>query len=340
MSPGAIEPIQVDPFAGINRIYVFDTNAYREGFFFRSRRGIHRRVQRIRTAEASKGIRPLASPIVIWEMIAHVAEPTSRGYRNCVEGITALVAHTRVQDVPNSPIALTAFPEALICSAFFNMRPPIPATNAESLNQLAYYVYLNAPKLNNADAQRGFRAWEAKMVKHENDWKNDVRALIAAFDPSLVKPLIGGTTDKDVRRRIAKYFQSQGFQDGWAGSEIDKYAALLAITVSPTDHTRYAADFKASFGAPFRMLVAHLLAFMDPDINLEREVRPWPNFIWDYQLSFLIGNGQSINGLPVYLVTGDKGIAKAALAAGVRIESLRSMNTSMNLAYHLNPAGG
>ncbi len=300
----------------MKRVVIYDTNAYRAYFFGKPLADVRKEAQAIRRAELGAGVFAIASPIVIWEMIAHLGDPTDTGFKNCTEGLTALAEHTRIPDAADGRICLTDFPEALVCRSFFHMAPANATANAQALSQLAVYVGQHAPDLNGAAELSNMKNFSSSMDTHENIWKANMAKLIKAFDPALAKAWAGGVRDKDVRKRLSDYFRSEGFKHSWAIAQLDDHARSLGLTLNSVDRERMAVDFKLHYETPFRMLVSLLITFQDPKVNLDRKKKPWANFIWDAALSFALGKLHSMESCPVHIITKDDDVIDAAKDAG------------------------
>src|SRR5260370_37431885 len=61
--------------AGMKRVIIFDTNAYRVLTAKTSLADCRAKAVRLRQAEQAMGVLVLASPTVIWELIAHLDDP-------------------------------------------------------------------------------------------------------------------------------------------------------------------------------------------------------------------------------------------------------------------------
>lgn len=300
----------------MKRVVIYDTNAYRGHFFGKSLADVRTESEAIREAELNRGVFAVASPVVIWEMISHLADTEDAGYNNCTEGLVALARHTRIPGASDGAICLTDFPAALVSRSFFQMTPPNSTANAQALSQLAVYVERNAPGLTGSAETANIQSFSKAMETEESIWKANMARMIKAFDPALAKAWLGGSTDKDVRRKLTKYFKSAEFRRAWANDQLNTHARGLGLTLVDADRERMAADFEEHYETPFRMLVTLLQTFQGPGVNLDRKKKPWANFIWDSALSFALGKHHSMESCPVHIITGDDDLVKAALAAG------------------------
>jgi hypothetical protein len=89
-----VVPIQPQSPPGTRQIVIFDTNAYRELTFGLSLNDARNKSFQLRQLEVNSGHFALANPVVIWELVAHLADPTDPAYANCLSGMVALAEHT------------------------------------------------------------------------------------------------------------------------------------------------------------------------------------------------------------------------------------------------------
>jgi len=70
------------------------------------------------------------------------------------------------------------------------------------------------------------------------------------------------------------------------------------------------------FAAPLHLISALLQKFPTArDLNLASKKRKWGNHVWDTAICYTIGRFHQLDGAAVLLVTGDRAIREAAVAA-------------------------
>jgi hypothetical protein len=314
--------------ATTKRIVIFDTNAYRQLTINLSLPDIVNLAAEIKSLESHADIFALANPIVIWELIAHLPSDTDPAYWHCMNALVMLAEHTWSLNGPSPGVCSCADPESTVSQTLFGNVPPIASLNLAELNTLAAYVNHNAPNLNSATELGRFRIFADALNAREKQWLDAMNQLLINCDPSVAQALVGGTSDKEVRKKLRNVFAGQDYFEGWSLAVVNHHAALVGWSGPQAQILAKAQLVRTVFAVPFLLMrtLAQKLPVPTP-LNLAKRV----NFLADYAICFSIGG--SINGVPVSLITGDGDITEAAQLAGYgnQVESLSTYRTSIGL---------
>jgi hypothetical protein len=310
------EPNQSATPPGTKQIVIFDTNAYRNFTIGLSLDDARAKALQLRQLEHGVGSFPLASPIVIWELIGHLGNISDPAYPYCLKALVALAEHTWSLHNTNDGICLFADPESTVCRELFHTVPSNAEQNVQNLSKLAAYVKQHAPNLKLPAAINNLQVFSAELAKRETEWLNDMQTVLNDCDPKLAKSWVGGKNDKEVRKKLRSFFGSQAFIDAWGAVTVTRHAEMVGAKLTPEELTEKAKVVQDVFPVPFHLMSALLQKFPTAKtINLNSSKKKWGNFMWDAAVCFSIGAFHELDGAPMFLVTSDRAIKDAATAA-------------------------
>ena len=119
-------------------VVVFDTNAYREAVGNTPAHRVGSRVQELLREEALYGIRALASPIVLSELLARLADPQHEDYERTKAALVA--AHIHCGGSSENLIRILVSSERQMCLTLFGLDPKDLARSHFIVQQLASRV--------------------------------------------------------------------------------------------------------------------------------------------------------------------------------------------------------
>ena len=309
----------VEPQAprGTKKIIIFDTNAYRNLTHNLPLADSRSKSLDLRRLEQRAGNFALASPIVIWELIAHLGDTNDPAYNRCLNALVTLAEHTWSPFDPNAGVCLFADAASTVCRELFHAVPPIATQNIQNLSKLAAYVKNHAPNLTLPAALTNLKVFSAELAKLEKQWLTDMQKILTDCDPQIAKPWVGGKDDKDVRRKLCAYFASQAFMDAWAAITVVRHANMLRVKLTSAELTEKTKVIRDVFPVPFHLMSALLQKFPTPQpVNLSSRKKKWANYLCDTAICFSIGGYHQVGSAAMFLVTADKAIKAAATTAG------------------------
>lgn len=301
---------------GINRFVVFDTNAYRNLTVGLTTNDSRRIARKLADAEFASGTKALVNPFVIWELVAHLADPCDPAYENCMNSVVALVEHTRMPADDSGGVCRIADGETEICRQLFDRNPPIAEQNSANLSRLASYVWREAPTLSDSNALTNFRAFATEMEKKETDWLNHIEDLLVAFrslDASFESP----EARKNEMKKRREHINGPAFLRQTAQGKALSCAKLFDLTLSEAELEATGDRMESIFPISLKLMQKTIAGWFDaPDMKLRSPKKKRGNFIWDTALCFGIGADHAIGDAEIVFVTDDEVICEGAIQAG------------------------
>jgi hypothetical protein len=297
------------------RIVIFDTNAYRELTFGESLAASQARAIETRQLGAQQRILALASPIVIWELAAHLADPADPAYQHCLNALVALGEHTRSShaQVPGIYMALDS---EWVCDALFEMTPPGADKNVALLGGLATHIRDHAPTLTDSAVLANLTAFSDAMAMREATWLGNIQKLLDWLHPSDATTPAEQHKEKIERKQRREALASKEFEDLWAMVAVAHYASLVNVTLGAQELVGRADFFREQFSVPFHLIMTLLRNLLGQDLNLFSAKRKRGNYLWDAGLCYLIPSTQTPGKPEIDIVSGDQAIVSAANASG------------------------
>jgi hypothetical protein len=303
--------------AGTKRIIIFDTNAYRVLTAKQTLADCRAIAGRLRQREEAAGIFVLASPVVIWELVAHLDDPKDPAREHCLNSLVVLGEHTVDRTKTNSGITIFADAESTVCRELFHLTPDDHTKLLENLGSLVLYFVKNAPSITDTTVISNIDLISKVVAAKEQDWLKQMGDVLKTCDPNASKAFFSGTTDQDVLKKVRGFFASESFMNAWALFIVVTHAAKVGYKLSSQDDVNAMVKaVRTIFPVPFHLMTTLLqkIATTQPP-NLASTKRKRWNFVWDSMLCFSIGPTHDIGGAPLVLVTGDGEIIDAAKAA-------------------------
>jgi hypothetical protein len=312
---------------GTKRIVIFDTNAYRYFAPSGTLPEACAKAVRLRQCEQAASVLVLASPTVVWELIAHLADPTDRYYNQCLKSLVMLGEHAVDPAKPTGGISLISDAESAVCRELFRLVPTVNEQGIRSLGSLVKHVGKYAPDLTDPKARENIQKIASHVYAFEKDWLNIMQPVLQHCDPKVAKQFFGDIPERELRKSMADFFVSQIFANMWASFTVQMYATKVGYTINSDEDLKQKAQLVlAGFPVPFHLMSALLQKIaMDPNFNLSNPDKKRWNFVWDSQLTFSIGSSHTIAGVPLFFVTSDAEILAAAKSAncGEQVIALR-----------------
>lgn len=299
------------------KVIVFDTNAYRVLTYGMNLPSTRAKALEIRAHEDAAGFKSLAHPIVVWELLSHLVDPSDPAYAHCLHALVALGEHTASRETTDGGICLVADASSSVCRELFGRLPPDYEKGLESLGTVVTHIVKNAPDLSDVVLQQNITHLAQGMDGREKKWVAGMDGILDHFSPGTAKAVFGGTSDKEALRKVRAFFDSPAFFEAWSHHIVASNALDVGITALQPDELRAKGRIvRENFPVGFhlmRVLLKKLATAQPPNLASAKHKR-W-NFVWDSMISFVLGPG-TIDGADVFLVTGDGDIQEAAEEAG------------------------
>lgn len=301
----------------LRRIVVFDTGAYRDYVRSGTCEDNRQRGARLRTAERASGIYAFMSPLVTWELVAHLADPADKDRDHCMKALCVLANHTRSTEVPGDPLWLVPGTEVTLCRALFGAPAPAYEAQDQELQKLAVHVGLHAPEIVDSVAVNNIKAFSDSMASQEASWREGMVAFQEMVNEIVGQEIEKGIDEKETMRSLRSAVDTSTWEVAYAITVLVRSANLIGREIEAQEFAGAVKFLRDVFGTPWKHAIILLRKFMvkgAPDIRTAS--RKWENFVWDNGLSFLLGNQHFLQGRDIRLVTADKEIHSGATEAG------------------------
>jgi hypothetical protein len=248
---------------------------------------------------------------VIWELLAHLADPADPAYSHCLTALTALGEHTL--EPSGGGICMALDSEWVVCHTLFDKEPPGASANVSNLAALANYVRDHAPIITDTSALSNIKVFAAEMARREASWLSDIQTTLNDLDSAASSQ--PGKTKKDAQRELRAQLASPAFEELWALVTVAHFAQLVGVPLNEQELASRAAFFKDHFSVPFHLILTLLQSLMgQSSVNLTSAKRKRGNFMWDAGICYMMPTAAAA-GVTMEMVTGDQAIVAAATAA-------------------------
>jgi len=296
-------------------IVIFDTNAYRNLVVSMDAGDIEAEVKKFRRIEEKAPISAQMHPIVIKELLYHVAGERDKLHYTCVNALNAMYFHCgdakEFKVVAGFDLQLSNFLFGTVDSD----REKIDLQLGEIVASLA----LKGVDYTLQKYQFNLKQIRAYVKETEDFFKEQLKKFIKKIDPEAESWSIL-QDDKKKRAEALEYFKSQEIEDEIAAAYItlihDNLVKRGLITaMSDVQLKERIQIFKEAYQAGIGLYKEVLQKFVQPDFNMDAKSRE--NFVWDIHLMFIVGNHrESVTGSSLFLVTSDKEMRNAAKKNG------------------------
>lgn len=322
--------------SGTQRIIIFDTNAYREFSPSGSLSDCRTKTVHLRKCEQHNAVFVLASPTVVWELTAHLADPGDRWFNQCLKSLVVLGEHAVNPEKPEGGINLFPDSDSTVCRELFHAIPTQNENGIRSLGSFVKHIAKYAPELSDPKVQQNIKHIASIVDATERQWLTSMKAVLTQCEPGVAKQFFGDVGDVELRKKMRGFFASQTFVDMWAKFMVEIHAAKVGKTISSSDELEKKIKIMLEvFPVPFHLMSVLLQKMvMDKELNLSNPKQKRWNFVWDSQLAFSIGASHEIAGVPIFFVTSDAEVLGAAKAARCdnRVLSLRDYQRSVGFS--------
>jgi hypothetical protein len=316
----------------IKTLVVFDNNAYGDLMEGVALTDVRPAVGRLVLQERAADIQAIASPYVMLECAALLADPSKRAHDRAWSNTLALTEHCSVYTAEGRILGLMEDMESQICRMLYDRVPPEIAASVDRVSSLLEYTSESVDR-SRLDAVRGdFQEIADRVEAAEQAFVDDVRRhVVEAVNPAATdwNPL---KSNPDLRRAALGFLRSPEAVIGFAKMHVLKANLHLGIVDSPAEIEEKAKWVAERFRTPAMIYVEILTRIFSTGFNVSKAKNA--NSLWDIYIAFSTGAAHAIGGRPVLLVTGDDMVLKAAKAASARDHVLTLDEYRALLAKH------
>ena len=297
---------------------VFDTNVYLDLTRGLDCTGVGHLASHLRGKEALKGYQALACPIVMWELLAHLCDPSDPRRDACVRAVTLLAIHCRTPG-ENARLDVAAPLDAEICRVVFHKEIDGLKDLILGLGQVCEGVadiYLSTGS--ESTAATGCHTGSAEtlatlLASNEERFKEMFKSDVLTVDPRGGGTRITTTPDRGTPNFL-KDIRSDSMLPNLALKLAVSMADALGEQLSEQQARTYARQIAKLFPVPLQILRELWERVATNEFDIDHPKKQRGNFHWDMNIA-AIASGV-IGGQPVLLVTSDRAIIKACTHAG------------------------
>lgn len=285
---------------------VFDTNTYRS--ISRSD------FDNLMTLERARSVIGIASYWVVFELLAHVADPNDPSYNFALAGVRRLARHCAQYDGKRRVLRLLADSEDHVFRALFGYQIPNRASASEAFGQLVGAIADAKSPADWSGLQPQLDALKAHIDAAEAQFEADVFAnVVRALWPS-AQTWDDVTQDPQKKADLLAYLATPQSQVAAASALVVKAASEIDHELTPEQESEFVIKVLELFPAPIAFYNAFLRKVANGyDLSVSKNV----NSLWDMQVAFSTSMEATLGGAPVWLVSSDKAVLSAANEVGM-----------------------
>jgi hypothetical protein len=282
------------------RIVILDTNVYRQVAYGGDVDIVRQRFQRLRSEEREHGVQALAHALVVLELLARLADPTTPNYAVVKAAIVGLFEHCHMTAEGERHLAVVPDPDSQLCVSLYGEHPDALVGGLNVLQSLVKLI-AEDPSERHLDQMRSdLQALQRIVIEREREFVRDLKVQIGEDpDSNEWRPL---KDNPEERARLMAYLEGTEAEMQVMRSFVLRAQRLLGRNETPED-----VDSKAAF--LLRHLRVPVRIFNQWVLHPSRA-----NTLWDLHICFSVGRDNTINNRPIWFVTGEKKLKAAAEA--------------------------
>lgn len=306
----------------LNLAVLFDTNSYRQLTLNKTKSELKVLRKKIRKLELKKDIKAYCIFIVATELLAHLTEgKNGMNYLNCLNSLVFLSNHCYNQK--ERTINLIPPPYAHVTNSVFGV---LPVDYEDSNKRISAFIdnfsiYNGLPPADSYNVEI-FERIKQKIQTDESDFSRNIIELINTAKV-IVKEKNPKTSEKHLKIKLLEYLSGFEFEQTISMGILKSVAETLGITLSDKElfkrGTYMRTEFPFSVG--FLKWIMQKIILGNIDMQSKSSTKKRWNWIWDYQVSFLLTK-HTIDNRKIILVTSDKDILNMSRDLGFNNEVL------------------
>lgn len=295
-----------------NASVILDTNAYRYISYRLSQDETVYVLEQIKRLERENDIVSYAAHVVAAELLSHLYDEDDPHYKNCRNGAVAFYNHNLHDS--NGNLRFVADSESELCRILYEKESPHVKKLSAELNYNLHYTYTKKEGESLTEIEDGLYELNKNIQESENLFVSDMWNYVVKTANPQAQDWQDVRNDSKARNKALTYLKSNDPILNTAKGLVIKAMLILNESDTKEDVTDKAEYLINIFGVHIKFYHQILEKILIGGANVEKKSRP--NWIWDLQLAFYIGEKSSILGRQTYLVTSDKEIIKSAEESG------------------------
>ena len=295
--------------SGINRVVVFDTNAYRKLCLGLSIEVSKNKTKQLLPKERMNNTVGIANLYTVMKLVAHLGDKTDPHYYNCLSALVSLGTHTWM----NNGIRMIPDSTTTVCMELFGKVPAGHQQALDATSSLVGYIMDHALNIDDDSAQKQIKLFKHIIDKNEKLWVDTVKAGVEKCDPKGAKDWEIGKGDKLRQKKLRTLINSDNFLSYFAGLLLPLYANQVNVCLELHELSEKTEHFIKVFETPLHLITKIWTKVATcGGYTLQHPKEKRGNYLWDFSIAFAIGGKHSIGGTNLFLVTDDKRIKEAA----------------------------
>ena len=288
---------------------VFDTNSYRQFVSGKSLEEVLTETTQLRADEARKNIQSYGAVIVSLELLSHLVENENGfNYKDCLNGILAMGNHC-FDDNHKEP-RIIPHPYLHITRSFFDTVPTEMAQRVKNIGGVVNDLKIDYEKAIPFHKSKGtFKDIMDYLTLEEQKFSSEIMYPIEGAKQEILKqhPKIA---PKDLRDKLLDFIDKK-FEPFHAIAII--YAVSIVLEKRLTEKELFekalAMNLEFPLSVGFYRWVSYKIVADTIDMQSKASKEKRWNWIWDYQVSFLMSEN-TLDNREVIIVTSDNDVTK------------------------------
>lgn len=282
---------------------VCDSNIYR---------GYYKNIDDIKVYEERSNLKVASHPIVMSELLSHLADKNDLSYQSSKKAIYVLVEHTEDED---NRMSVVEDAESQISNILFGVQPELNKKQAHSLQITCKYVHDNF--------ENDFEEWVTKYIVENNKYvESNERMFVDEMQTHVINYLNPQSVNWNplennsrLRKKALDLIGSDTFIMGLAASYVQKAVRIAGIKqISEEDYQAKILVVLNHFKTPLKLYLNVLKKIIESGLDFTKT--KYKNTLWDLDISFIIGDNIYTDDEKILLITDDKDILRAAKEIG------------------------
>jgi hypothetical protein len=287
---------------------VFDTNSYRNFVRGMSSDEVLEVIGDLKRVESKKNICPFGITIVGLEMLANLCEgDLGFNFKDCLNGLIAMSNHC-YDEKDNEP-RIVSPPYLNLTRSFFNMVPKNYEDGVKNIAGVIHDFKIDYKKaLEHHEKTSTFLKIKNYFDKEELQFSTEIIKLIDSAKTE-VRTKYPRIDSRQFRIKLLDFFVNGPYEPLIAIAIIYEIALSLQIQLQKIETLDMAKSMHQEFplSVGFYKWISYKIIEGNIDMQSKTSKEKRWNWLWDYQVTFLINN-HTIDNKDVILVTSDKDI--------------------------------
>lgn len=281
----------------------FDTNSYRQIVLNKSGEELIEFSKKILALEQKKNIKPITTLTVLLELSANLVEGEKGfNYENCLNSLRFATNHCF--DPEKNRIRISSLPFLQISAMLFGA---LPIDFEKQEKRFSSQFELFKPFDNHPNISQDFYEFiKSTLTKQEQEFSNNIIGLINAANYG-IEQIHPKMETKIRKRKLIEYFRSDAYAQHLSEQIAKIVSNQLQVKLSDEELQKRAFFLRTELPISSAFFQWILIEIIKKDIDMtskNSKTRRW-NWLWDYQISFLISQSTIEKG-EMILVTSDK----------------------------------